>query len=537
MKNVRNWHAIIVTKRKKEEERMKVMKKIATFILSVCLIVPCFGMLTYAADGQIVFSDPSTKGGETVEVTGVVRAGAAIGDADLNLTYNTEYLKFKSGDNVTESGSGQLVYSGKGTGSETELRFNMQFDVLKEGTAKIEVSSYKAWLYSDETLNCTEGSSAVTIAAGDGTTPTDTTEGSTTDVKVTVNGTEYTLSESFSEAEIPLGFAEATMEYEGAQRKVVKQQTADVYLAYLVDADNNGKFFLYDNDTSTFVPFEQINISDTAAIMLLSERGDIKLPKEYQETEITLNDQTFPAWRNAEESDYYILYAMNNQGEKSLYQYDSVDGTYQRFDAPTVETEEKADSFLGKFISSIENYLNYVILGAAVLFVILIVILIVLAVKLHNRNAELDELYDEYGIDLEDDEDIEMIETDEESENETANQEATAEDADPEETYLEEEQVAEADIQEKDTFADEDEFEDDFVGEDDFGDDFDDDDFDDDFGDDFDDDDFDDDDFGDDNFSDTDFGADRLNDERTAPAKEKKQSYEDFDLDFIDLDD
>lgn len=495
MKNVRNWHAIIVTKRKKEEERMKVMKKIATFILSVCLIVPCFGMLTYAADGQIVFSDPSTKVGETVEVTGVVRAGAAIGDADLNLTYDTEYLKFKSGDNVTESGSGQLVYSGKGTGSETELRFNMQFDVLKEGTAKIEVSSYKAWLYSDETLNCTEGSSAVTIAAGDGTTPTDTTEGSTTDVKVTVNGTEYTLSESFSEAEIPLGFAEATMEYEGAQRKVVKQQTADVYLAYLVDADNNGKFFLYDNDTSTFVPFEQINISDTAAIMLLSERGDIKLPKEYQETEITLNDQTFPAWRNAEESDYYILYAMNNQGEKSLYQYDSVDGTYQRFDAPTVETEEKADSFLGKFISSIENYLNYVILGAAVLFVILIVILIVLAVKLHNRNAELDELYDEYGIDLEDDEDIEMIETDEESENETANQEATAEDADPEETYLEEEQVAEADIQEKDTFAD------------------------------------------DDDFSDTDFGADRLNDERTASAKEKKQSYEDFDLDFIDLDD
>ena len=72
---------------------MKVMKKIATFILSVCLIVPCFGMLTYAADGQIVFSDPSTKVGETVEVTGVVRAGAAIGDADLNL--NLQYRIFK----------------------------------------------------------------------------------------------------------------------------------------------------------------------------------------------------------------------------------------------------------------------------------------------------------------------------------------------------------------------------------------------------------------------------------------------------------
>ena len=48
--------------------------------------------------------------------------------------------------------------------------------------------------------------------------------------------------------------------------------------------------------------------------------------------------------------------------------------------------------------------------------------------------------------------------------------------------------------------------------------------FDDDFGDDFDDDDFDDDDFGDDDFSDTDFGADRLNDERTASAKRKRNN-------------
>lgn len=163
------------------------------------------------------------------------------------------------------------------------------------------------------------------------------------------------------------------MEYEGAQRKVVKQQTADVYLAYLVDADNNGKFFLYDNDTSTFVPFEQINISDTAAIMLLSERGDIKLPKEYQETEITLNDQTFPAWRNAEESDYYILYAMNNQGENHyinmILQMEHIRDLMLRR-----QRQRKSRLILGKFISSIENYLNYVILGAAVLFVILIVI-------------------------------------------------------------------------------------------------------------------------------------------------------------------
>ena len=501
---------------------MKVMKKIATFILSVCLIVPCFGMLTYAADGQIVFSDPSTKVGETVEVTGVVRARANIGDADLNLTYDTEYLKFKSGDNVTETENGQLVYSGKGTGSETELRFQMKFDVLKEGTAKIEVSSYKAWLFSDEKLNCTLGSSAVTIAAGDGTAPTDTNEnsdsGENTATKVTVNGVEYTLSENFSEAEIPVGFAEATMEYEGAQRKVVKQQTADVYLGYLVDAQNAGKFFMYDSTASAFIPFEQIPISETTTITLLSEKKDVKLPKEYQETEITLNDQVFPAWRNVEKSDYYILYAMNNQGEKTLYQYDSVDGTYQRFDAPVVEKEKKADSSLEKLTVFIEQYLNYFMLGVIVLFVILVGILIVIAVKLHNRNAELDELYDEYGIDLEEDE-IDIVETNESEKQENGESEETS-------VNVEEPLVNEKPVNMKeDIFTENDDFEDDFIGDDDFIED-----------DDFDDDDFDDD-FADDDFEDADYNEREFETFSDRRKKEDDKSYEEFDLDFIDLDD
>lgn len=513
---------------------MKVMKKIATFILSVCLIVPCFGMLTYAADGQIVFSDPSTKVGETVEVTGVVRARANIGDADLNLTYDTEYLKFKSGDNVTETENGKLVYSGKGTGSETELRFQMQFDVLKEGTAKIEVSGYKAWLFSDEKLNCTLGSSAVTIAAGDGTADTNenSDSGENTATKVTVNGVEYTLSENFSEAEIPVGFAEATMEYEGAQRKVVKQQTADVYLGYLVDAQNAGKFFMYDSTASAFIPFEQITISETATITLLSEKKDIKLPKEYQETEITLNDQVFPAWRNVEKSDYYILYAMNNQGEKTLYQYDSVDGTYQRFDAPAVEEEKKADSSLEKLTVFIEQYLNYVMLGVIVLFVILVGILIVIAVKLHNRNAELDELYDEYGIDLEEDA-IDIIETNESEEQENGESEETS--VNVEEPVVNEEPVR----MEEDIFTEEDGFEDDFIGDDDFeeddddfieDDDFDDDDFDDDFEEDID---FEE----DDDFEDADYDEKEFESFSDRRKKEDDKSYEEFDLDFIDLDD
>lgn len=500
----------IDTKVKREERRMKIMKKLAMLLLSVCLIVPCFAMLTYAAEGQIMFSDPAAEGG-TVQVKGVVRAGAPIGDADVTMTYDPAYLKFKSGDNVTEFGNGQLSYSGKGTGTESELVFYMEFEALKEGTTKIEISNYKSYLFSDETLNCAEGSSTITIAADAVSAPTadntdaNTTEGATTGAKVTVSGKEYELSGNFPASEIPTGFAETTISYQGVEHKALKQDKEDIYLAYLVDDQNTGKFFLYDSKNESFVPFEQINISETAAIMLLSDRGDVKLPKQYQETEITVNGQVFPAWRSAEKSDYYILYAMNNQGIKSLYQYDSVDGTYQRFDAPSVTEKKQGNSFLEKVTGLVEKNLSYAILGTVVLILILIVILIIIAVKLHNRNAELDELYDEFGIDIEE----ELLDTEEE--------ETPSDLEKPEKEAGYEENVS------KEPFGEgfeEDDFEDDDYEEGDFEDD------------DFEDDDYEEDDFEDDDFEDDDYEA-----ESPSSAKVKKTTYDDFDLDFIDLDD
>lgn len=54
---------------------MKMMKKAAAMILSVCLTVPMFGTIVSAAQGQLMFSDPETKVGETVDVSLVVKTG------------------------------------------------------------------------------------------------------------------------------------------------------------------------------------------------------------------------------------------------------------------------------------------------------------------------------------------------------------------------------------------------------------------------------------------------------------------------------
>ena len=57
----------------------------------------------------------------------------------------------------------------------------------------------------------------------------------------------------------------------------------------------------------------------------------------------------------------------------------------------------------GKLLQFIEDFLDIVVILFIMFVLILIVVLIVIGVKLYHRNLELDDLYDEYGIDLDDD--------------------------------------------------------------------------------------------------------------------------------------
>lgn len=397
------------TKGKKEDRLMKMMKKIATLLLAVCLAVPCFSMLSHARNA-IMFEDPSTAVGETLTLKGVVELDNNIEDRTVVMTYDTTMLKFKNGDNVTESTPGQLTYSATGEAGGKRAEFLMYFDVLKEGTTRVEVTSHTVYNTSDTRVTCQQGNSTITIAPGEA--PAVSVDEPTTDVPdadattiVDVDGVSYTFSDAFADTDIPQGFVASTIEYDGAERKVVMQESSGLTLGYLVDANGEGKFFVYVADNATFAPYETIEVSESTTIVLLTTVENVVLPETYVETSVTVNGTDFPAWQNSEEPDYCILYAMNQNGEDSLYRFDIQEGTYQRFQAPAVEEEEEDVPMFGKLSEMLQNHLDYVILGTGLGFIFFIILIIILSVKLYNRNAELDELYDEYGIDLDDEED------------------------------------------------------------------------------------------------------------------------------------
>ncbi len=394
---------------------MKMMKKLATLLLAICLVVPCFSMVSFAADGKIMFTDPSTKVGETLEVTGVVqKSSGTLGKIEIVMTYDTGYLKFKSGEGLAESASGKITYTADATndtGSRKE--FKIVFDVLKEGTTKLAIESATIKNVSGTVMDYTKGSSKITIAAGEPTTTTDPSDEEdetpgtvdTDNATVDIAGKLYTFSNEIPENEIPEGYTASQLEYDLKQYNVVYSEAFGLSLAYMIGADGEGQLFMYVEEDATFAPYEEIKVSDEVRIALLTDVSEIALPKDFIETEVVLNGHGFPAWKVQGDEEYFVMYAVNNRGEKSLYQLDNTEKTYQRFVAPDVVEDDTDDSFIGKFSAALQKHMDYVILGTGLGFLLFIIIIVILSVKLYNRNAELDEIYDEYGLDEEDEED------------------------------------------------------------------------------------------------------------------------------------
>lgn len=386
---------------------MKFAKKISAVLLILCLSISYCSIVAYAADGSITFTDPETAVGEMVDITCVVRSlGEAFGDVEIGLKYDSAALRFDSGEGVTSAGDGALTY--RGNGGAAEESFTMTFQALAEGSAKVTVSSVSATTGYGAELALEEGDSTVTIAEGDPSkiTAQGAAAPSAGDIQVEVNGVSYTLTDSFGDMEIPEGYTRTSVTLEGQARQMVVNSNGTIYLGYLIDGANVGDFFVYNEKNATFSPYEEISISDTTSIIVLSDVSKVKLPETYQETTLTLNGNVFPVWQNMEKDRYYIFYAMNNSGDTGYYQYDSYEDTYQRVEI-TAEAakEEKEDSkIVGKVREFLDGHLKLALYLLGALAFIIFIFIIVLAVKLRNRNLELDDLYDEYGIDMDEEE-------------------------------------------------------------------------------------------------------------------------------------
>ena len=181
-------------------------------------------------------------------------------------------------------------------------------------------------------------------------------------------------------------------------------------------------------------------------MVLLPKVDDV--PEGYNEISLSIEGkgvatayQTKVEKTDDQTKDFYLVYAMNDNGESGWYTYDSVDGTYMRtkLSTPTVAQDEN-DTTKSELVPGIAN--KYLVLAAILVLIIIILALLLLVVIVKNKkrtaNEENDEEDDTKEFDIEEN-DIEANDDAQES----AEESQVDEIQEPAEESCEESQIAE----------------------------------------------------------------------------------------------
>jgi len=434
---------------------MRMMRKASFLCAVLCMMVLFFSTTAraYGGTGTIEFSNLEVGVDYEVEIVIVVRTpdNRAIGDINIPIIYDPYMLEFVSGTTATLDWAGQVTVSGVGDGNISYLRFTVVFQALQVGETPLRVGSYITWFHREygyytaedalwlanplgeghistdipvATVTITEDGGpapAPTPGPGEGVpddTPDNDIQVSPYAATVVMGGITYALFEHFADNMIPPGFSRGTLLFEGLDRQAIVQDGSGIRLAFLVANNEEPILAKYNEAEQSFSPVFQASLNPYAIFLL--DRGEAPgagLPNHFISVEVLFGDMTFTGWRDPAVRDFSIVYALGPNGTEGFYQWDSVEGTFQRFIPVEVEVVEELDGWQGRVLGIVQNNFMIVFVLLAIIFLFLLILLIVVLAKLRRVNDELDDAYDaqsrgrrnyrddDYEDDYDDDED------------------------------------------------------------------------------------------------------------------------------------
>lgn len=216
--------------------------------------------------------------------------------------------------------------------------------------------------------------------------------------KFYINGTEWTMVNDIPEDVVPEGFEHSKTVIDGLEYNTLHGTFGDITLVYLQSESGNG-LFVYDAAQNAAYEFVRINSESHFIVVLLPKVDDV--PEGYNEVSLSIEGkgvatayQTKAEKTDDQTKDFYLVYAINDNGESGWYTYDSVDGTYMRTElsTPTVAQEEN-DTTKSELVPGIAN--KYLVLAAILVLIIIILALLLLVVIVKNKKRTANEENDE----------------------------------------------------------------------------------------------------------------------------------------------
>lgn len=216
--------------------------------------------------------------------------------------------------------------------------------------------------------------------------------------KFDINGTEWTMVNDIPEDVVPEGFEHSKTVIDGLEYNTLHGTFGDITLVYLQSESGNG-LFVYDAAQNAAYEFVRINSESHFIVVLLPKVDDV--PEGYNEVSLSIEGkgvatayQTKAEKSHDQTKDFYLVYAMNDNGESGWYTYDSVDGTYMRtkLSTPTVAQDEN-DTTKSELAPGIAN--KYLVLAAILVLIIIILLLLLIVSAVKNRKYKAMDYHDD----------------------------------------------------------------------------------------------------------------------------------------------
>jgi len=243
--------------------------------------------------------------------------------------------------------------------------------------------------------------------------------------KFDINGTEWTMVNDIPEDVVPEGFEHSKTVIDGLEYNTLHGTFGDITLVYLQSESGNG-LFVYDAAQNAAYEFVRINSESHFIVVLLPKVDDV--PEGYNEVSLSIEGkgvatayQTKAEKTDDKTKDFYLVYAINDNGESGWYTYDSVDGTYMRTElsTPTVAQEEN-DTTKSELVPGIAN--KYLVLAAILVLIIIILLLLLIVSAVKNRKYKAMDYHDDDDDVAEDVSNEDLEETTDETADEIADE-------------------------------------------------------------------------------------------------------------------
>ncbi len=310
----------------------------------------CFGMTVTAAPSVEGSTELTAVTGEIVSAEYTITNDEDMDAAAITVSYDKDVLTYMSGsggNNFSGNGGNGSVQLSSKPGDTTAV-FSIKFKGKSDEDTSLSVTSCVVTVNGKE-IDVLSGGTSQEGAAEN----TDEKDEESEEEEEGEERASFVIDERTFYVRRPddlAGFDVTHLDIQGIDSRVLKHNKLDLYVVRL--RSDNGSYrdnFVYNPDTGNVIPYVKMK-SGTDKVILIEPDEGIYIPTRYSYVDMPWGPKyTIPAYKHViidgvdeipDDSNRYLIYGINQDGEKAWYSYDYDKDSLQLFDEVAYQGEQ-----------------------------------------------------------------------------------------------------------------------------------------------------------------------------------------------------